>query len=211
MPAFVSTYSAAQRQRLFEVVIDGGMSARKALDAAAAGELGGLGIEDQRGLGGMSYGHACDLIREERIERNGISSATAHPAKIAREIGLRLLVRAKKDAARIADEGLKSPMNAEAAAKTVKVTRDILALLRDLDAGKANGNAKGTSSGPVKAQSLAARIAAGADPETGEPPLPTETSTTAEAREPHATTHTTATDNTDAGAVRSPASRGDTV
>jgi hypothetical protein len=167
MPAFVATYSQSTRQALYRVVIDQGMSVRAALRAAQRGELAGESTDDQRALGQMGYGYACQLVSAERQERGAIVDVGRKPEKIARDIAVRILRRAERDATNIAaahGKSSKAPMNTDSAAKTLKVAREAMALLRDLEPKTSSGKAAPAAKRP---QSLAARIAAGADSAAG--------------------------------------------
>lgn len=161
MPAFVATYSAEQRQALFRAVLGDGLNIKQALRAAAAGELPDLDAESQRQLGGMAYAYACQLVARERDERDGVQLARSMPDTVARDTATALLRRAQQDALKIARDRQKSTMDADAAAKVLRVSRDALALLDQLDARKQKGKTGLVSSAEPKApQTLASRIAA---------------------------------------------------
>lgn len=158
MPAFVATYSAEQRQALFRAVLGDGLNIKQALRAASAGELPDLDAESQRQLGGMAYAYACQLVARERDERDGVQRARSMPESVARDTAVALLRRAQQDALKIARDRQKSTMDADAAAKTLRVSKDALALLDQLDARKGKG--KAVSSEPKRPQTIAQRIAA---------------------------------------------------
>lgn len=162
MPAFVATYSSAQRAALFRAAIDQRMPVKAVLEAAAAGELPDLDAADQATLAGMAYGYALQLVRDEKLERGGVERARAQPDKIARDVAIRVLKRAERDIAEIERRARKRPMTIEESRKTdaaVKRVRDSMALLRELEPKAKQATGEKTRE-PERPRSLASRIAA---------------------------------------------------
>jgi ribosomal protein S7 len=165
MPAFSPTYSEAMRDALFREAIDNAVPVREVLRRARAGELEELSPADGATLGGMAYGYALQLVREERQDRGGVSKARSEPAPLAREIASRLLKRALKDAERIARDKPKTTMNTGVARELLKVAEQATVLLKRLDElGRHDAPAGAASKrAPAKPRGLAAQLAAGDD------------------------------------------------
>jgi hypothetical protein len=203
MPAFAPTYSAAMREALFREAIDNAVSVREVLRRARAGELEDLSPADGAALGGMAYGYALQLVREERQDRGGISQARGQPVPIAREIATRLLKRALRDVERIERDKRKSPMNAREADDLLKVADRAAALIDRLDKMAGGDSTPDTASKrqPSKPRGLAAQLAAAQD--TEQPDDNTIPSDHGHHRTPRTQTPDRQTDNTSDGAVLS--------
>lgn len=176
MPAFAETYSAAQRAALFHAAIDDKMPVRAVLDAAGRGELPGLDAADQRVLAGMAYGYACQLVRDEKLERGGVERVRAQPDKIARDIAIRVLKRAERDIAEIERRAGKRPLKLDESRQVEhaqKRVRDAMALVRELDGTGKQATAEKTRE-PERPRSLVARIAAQSKTEAGDTHTPTD-------------------------------------
>lgn len=166
MPAFVERYSAKQRAVLFREAIDHARPVAQVLRAARAGELDGLEPAEQAELGAMGNGYACQLVRQERDERDAVANAAAAPDGLVRELAGLLLKRAERDIRRIASSTGK-PMDTGASLQLLKVMREANALLRaDAPTGNGAGDAPTDAPAPEPAapRSLAARIAAQSEP-----------------------------------------------
>lgn len=202
MPAFVAHYSESAKQSLLRLVLGDGMAIAEVQRRAKAGDLPGVEPADVEQLARMSYNHACGLVRDERDERDGIQRDRAHPETVARETAVLLMRRARKDAERIANDTRKTPMDAGVAAQLVKVQRDCLALLGEVDKRR-NGGKEGpaSSSEPKRPQTIAQRIAAQARTVAGDAPTHTEESGD-NGRAVPASEQASGQDNGDGGAVR---------
>lgn len=179
MPAYTAKFSREQRKALFRAVLGENMSVRGALDAAAAGQLPELGVEQQRELATMNYSYACQLVNEERDNRDGVQRARSQPNSVTKDAAVALLRRAQKDALKIAN-AKKPLMDADAAQKTLGVIEKAQRVLAGLEVKKAPAKpaAKTETSKP---RGLAEQIARGSSAEPDD--LPTET-TTGEAHAP---------------------------
>lgn len=202
MPAYVSTYSAKQREILFSYAIDSETPIKQVLKDAREGKLEGLTHDEQLSLGAISYAYACQLVKEERHERGGVAAARKSPDRVARNLAAMLLRRAEADVRLLTEKRKKEPMKADdqrLAAAALKTAREAMSFLAELEKTRGNG-AKPSSPAPAKPSGLAAQIAASAS--TAADDLPTQESASGERQAPRDDETKGATDGGGEGPAR---------
>ncbi len=202
MPAFAETYSAQQRDALFRGALDDHLGIRGVLRAAAAGELPELDAADQATLAKMTYGYACQLIRDEKHRRGMIQTVRKDTTISARDLVARLLALGDRELARLEHAKTKQPVDTGAALGAAKLIREALAIGKLLEQDASNTSAPAAEQ--AKPKTLAQRIAAHRGTEPDDLPATTDPGPTRRDASP-ANETTTTKNNTDAGPVRADA------
>ena len=155
---FTSTWPLELRAAVCRAVLDRGMTAVRALELAAAGNL-----EPALDAAAPPIGTVRDWVREERRRRGAAAASVDGPAAVLHGYAGRLAALLDREASRL-ERQRSGPLDTRKVADLARAGRELAALTRAIGAehaGAAAAETPASSSTPAAAPSFLEQLAAG--------------------------------------------------